>query len=88
MGDRALSFASGEGISDLPPALLAYKNAVEEAQLAAAVAKAAAQPPVQIKPEATAADQAAVLKAAGARPTTPPAPPQAPKPTTNSPTPP
>ena len=93
MGDRALSFASGEGISDLPPALLAYKNAVEEAQLAAAVAKAAAQPPVQIKPEATAADQAAVLKAAGARPitqdsATPPAPPQAPKPTTNSPTPP
>ena len=68
LGDRALSFASGEGISELPPALLAYKNAVEAEQLAAAVAKAAAQPPANLKPEATAADQAAVLKAAGPRP--------------------
>jgi len=93
LGDRALSFASGEGISELPPALLAYKNAVEAEQLAAAVAKAAAQPPAQPRPEASAADQAAVLKAAGSRPAVkdsaaPPLPPTAPAPTTNSPTPP
>jgi hypothetical protein len=93
LGDRALSFASGEGISELPPSLLAYKNAVEAEQLAAAVAKAAAQPPAQPRPEASAADQAAVLKAAGSRPAVkdsaaPPLPPTAPAPTTNSPTPP
>ena len=41
-GDRALAFASGEGISDLPPSLAKYKKDVEEAQIAAAVAKAAA----------------------------------------------
>ncbi len=67
-GDRALAFASGEGISDLPPSLAKYKKDVEEAQIAAAVAKAAAQPPAQAKPEATSADQAAVLKAANSRP--------------------
>jgi hypothetical protein len=67
-GDRALAFASGEGISDLPPSLAKYKKDVEEAQIAAAVAKAAAQPPAQTKPEATSADQAAVLKAATPRP--------------------
>ena len=90
LGDRALSFASGEGISELPPALLAYKNAVEAEQLAAAVAKAAAQPPANLKPEATAADQAAVLKAAGPRPSlkdssAPPLPPQPAGAKTNSP---
>jgi tetratricopeptide (TPR) repeat protein len=90
LGDRALSFASGEGISELPPALLAYKNAVEAEQLAAAVAKAAAQPPANLKPEATAADQAAVLKAAGPRPSlkdssTPALPPQPAGTKTNSP---
>ena len=67
-GDRALAFASGESISDLPPSLAKYKKDVEEAQIAAAVAKAAAQPPAQTKPEATSADQAAVLKAATPRP--------------------
>jgi len=69
VGDRALAFASGEGISDLPPSLAKYKKDVEEAQIAAAVAKAATQPPAQTKPEATSADQAAVLKAATPRPT-------------------
>ena len=68
LGDRALAFASGEGISDLPPSLAKYKKDVEEAQMAAAVAKAAAQPPAQTKPEATPADQAAVQKAAAPRP--------------------
>ncbi len=62
LGDRAVAFASGESL-DLPPALNKYKQEVEEAQVAAAVAKAAAQPPAQVKPEATAADQAAVQKA-------------------------
>lgn len=68
LGDRALAFASGEGISDLPPSLAKYKKDVEEAQIAAAVAKAATQPPAQTKPEATPADQAAVQKAAAPRP--------------------
>lgn len=68
LGDRAIAFASGESL-ELPPALAKYKQEVEEAQIAAAVAKAAAQTPAQAKPEATAADQAAVLKAATARPT-------------------
>ena len=67
LGDRAIAFASGESL-ELPPALAKYKEQVEEAQIAAAVAKAAAQPPVSTKPEATAADQAAVLKAAAPRP--------------------
>lgn len=67
LGDRAVAFASGESL-DLPPALAKYKQEVEEAQIAAAVAKAAAQPPVQAKPEATADDQAAVLRAATTRP--------------------
>ena len=67
LGDRAVSFASGESL-DLPPALAKYKEQVEEAQIAAAVAKASAQPPAQTKPVATADDQAAVLKAASARP--------------------
>ena len=67
LGDRAVAFASGEGL-ELPPALAKHKEEVEEAQIAAAVAKAAAQPPAQTKPEATAADQVAVLKAATARP--------------------
>jgi len=71
LGDRALAFASGEGISDLPPSLAKYKKDVEEAQIAAAVAKAAAQPPAQTKPEPTPADQAAVLKAATPRPAVP-----------------
>ena len=53
LGDRAIAFASGESL-DLPPALAKYKEKVEEAQIAAAVAKAAAQPPAQTKPEATA----------------------------------
>jgi len=69
LGDRALAFASGEGISDLPPSLAKYKKDVEEAQIAAAVAKAATQPPAQTKPEATPADQAAVQKATTPRPT-------------------
>ncbi|NBT90331.1 MAG: TIGR03790 family protein [Verrucomicrobia bacterium] len=68
LGDRAVAFASGESL-ELPPTLAKYKQEVEEAQIAAAVAKAAAQPPAQVKPEATAADQAAVLKAATPRPT-------------------
>ena len=68
LGDRAVAFASGESL-ELSPALAKYKQEVEEAQIAAAVAKAAAQTPAQAKPEATAADQAAVLKAATARPT-------------------
>ncbi|MCX6935241.1 MAG: hypothetical protein NTZ01_03470, partial [Verrucomicrobia bacterium] len=90
LGDRALAFASGEGISDLPPALAAYKDEVEAAQLAAAVAKAAALPPANVRPEATSADQAAVLKAATPRPsisdtaspanTNTPTPPQVPVP--------
>lgn len=67
LGDRAVAFASGESL-DLPPALNKYKQEVEEAQVAAAVAKAAAQPPAQVKPEATAADQAAVQKATAPRP--------------------
>ncbi len=67
LGDRAVAFASGESL-DLPPALNKYKQEVEEAQVAAAVAKAAAQPPAQAKPEATAADQAAVQKATAPRP--------------------
>ena len=67
LGDRAVAFASGESL-DLPPALAKYKQEVEEAQIAAAVAKAAAQPPAQTRPEATAADQAAVLQAATPRP--------------------
>jgi len=67
LGDRAVAFASGESL-DLPPALAKYKQEVEEAQIAAAVAKAAAQPPAQAKPEATADDQAAVAKAASLRP--------------------
>jgi tetratricopeptide (TPR) repeat protein len=66
LGDRAIAFASGESL-DLPPALAKYQQEVEEAQIAAAVAKAATQPPAQTKPEATAADQAAVLKAAAPR---------------------
>lgn len=70
LGDRALAYASGEGITDLPPALAKYKKDVEEAQIAAAVAKAAAQPPAQTKPEATPADQAAAAQAASSpRPT-------------------
>jgi uncharacterized protein (TIGR03790 family) len=93
LGDRALSFASGEGISELPPALQAYKDSVEAEQLAAAVAKAAAQPPANPRPEATAADQAAVLQATTSRPaikdsSAPPTPPQPPTTKTNSPTPP
>ena len=71
LGDRALAFASGEGIADLPPSLAKYKKDVEEAQIAAAVAKAAAQPPAQTKSEATPADQAAVQKAATPRPSLP-----------------
>jgi uncharacterized protein (TIGR03790 family) len=67
LGDRAVAFASGESL-DLPPALNKYKQEVEEAQVAAAVAKAAAQPPAQVKPEATAADLAAVQKATAPRP--------------------
>ncbi len=67
LGDRAVAFASGESL-DLPPGLNKYKQEVEEAQVAAAVAKAAAQPPAQAKPEATAADQAAVQKATAPRP--------------------
>jgi len=67
LGDRAVAFASGESL-DLPPALAKYKEEVEEAQIAAAVAKAAAQPPAQTKPVASADDQAAVLKAASSRP--------------------
>jgi len=67
LGDRAVAFASGESL-DLPPALNKYKQEVEEAQVAAAVAKAAAQPPAQAKSEATAADQAAVQKATAPRP--------------------
>jgi uncharacterized protein (TIGR03790 family) len=90
LGDRAVAFASGESL-DLPPALNKYKQEVEEAQVAAAVAKAAAQPPAQVKPEATAADQAAVQKATAPRPAvsdparngSPPLPPNA----TNAPTP-
>ena len=93
LGDRAVAFASGESL-DLPPALNKYKQEVEEAQVAAAVAKAAAQPSAQAKPEATAADQAAVLKATTPRPAvSEPAmnssttqPPASPNPT-NSPTP-
>jgi len=68
LGDRAVAFASGESL-ELPAALAKYQQEVEEAQIAAAVAKAAAQPPAQTKPEATAADQAAVLKAAAPRST-------------------
>ena len=92
LGDRAVAYASGESL-DLPPALAKYKQEVEEAQIAAAVAKAASQPPAQAKPEATAADQAAVLRAAGPRPaisepsmngSAPPAPASA---ATNAPTP-
>jgi len=96
LGDRAVAFASGESL-ELPPALAKYKQEVEEAQVAAAIAKAATQPPAQTKPEATAADQAAVLKAASPRPaltensgngSTPPAPPTPPSPTsTNAPAP-
>jgi uncharacterized protein (TIGR03790 family) len=67
LGDRAIAFASGESL-DLPPALAKYKEEVEEAQIAAAVAKAATQPPAQTKPVASADDQAAVLKAASSRP--------------------
>ena len=67
LGDRAVAFASGESL-ELPPALAKYKDEVEEAQIAAAVAKAAAEPPAQTKPVASAADQAAVLKAATTRP--------------------
>jgi uncharacterized protein (TIGR03790 family) len=94
LGDRAVAFASGESL-DLPPALNKYKQEVEEAQVAAAVAKAAAQPPAQAKPEATAADQAAVQKATAPRPAVsepamngslPPFP-SPPLSTTNSPTP-
>lgn len=93
LGDRAVAFASGESL-ELPPALNKYKQEVEEAQVAAAVAKAAAQPPAQAKPEATAADQAAVLKATSPRPavsepamhSSPLQPPASPD-TTNSPTP-
>lgn len=66
LGDRAVAFASGESL-ELPAALAKYQQEVEEAQIAAAVAKAATQPPAQTKPEATAADQAAVLKAAAPR---------------------
>lgn len=66
LGDRAITFASGESL-DLPPALAKYQREVEEAQIAAAVAKAAAQPSAQTKPEASADDQAAVLKAAAPR---------------------
>jgi len=68
LGDRAVAFASGESL-ELPAALAKYQQEVEEAQIAAAVAKAATQPPAQTKPEATAADQAAVAKAASLRPT-------------------
>ena len=99
LGDRAIAFASGESL-ELPAVLAKYKEQVEEAQIAAAVAKAAAQPPAQAKPEATAADQAAVLKAATPRPAVseppvnsaaaqppgPPAPPT-PIPSTNAPAP-
>jgi len=94
LGDRAIAFASGESL-ELPPALAKYKEQVEEAQIAAAVAKAAAQPPVSTKPEATAADQAAVLKAAAPRPavsepsmntSVPPSPPTPPS-STNAPAP-
>ena len=67
LGDRAVAFASGESL-ELPAALAKYQQEVEEAQIAAAVAKAATQPPAQSKPEATAADQAAVAKAASLRP--------------------
>jgi uncharacterized protein (TIGR03790 family) len=94
LGDRAVAFASGESL-ELPAALAKYRQEVEEAQIAAAVAKAATQPPAQAKPEATAADQAAVAKAASFRPavsepamngSVPPVP-TPPTPTTNSPTP-
>ena len=94
LGDRAVAFASGESL-ELPAALAKYRQEVEEAQIAAAVAKAATQPPAQAKPEATAADQAAVAKAASLRPaisepamngSVPPVP-APPAPTTNSPTP-
>ena len=94
LGDRAIAFASGESL-ELPPALAKYKEQVEEAQIAAAVAKAAAQPPVSTKPEATAADQTAVLKAAAPRPavsepamntSVPPSPPPPPS-STNAPAP-
>ena len=91
LGDRAITFASGESL-DLPPALAKYKQEVEEAQIAAAVAKAAAQPPAQTKPEATADDQAAVLKAAAPRAAVAepamngalPQPPSSPSPSTNA----
>jgi tetratricopeptide (TPR) repeat protein len=94
LGDRAVAFASGESL-ELPAALAKYRQEVEEAQIAAAVAKAATQPPAQAKPEATAADQAAVAKAASLRPaisepamngSIPPVP-APPASTTNSPTP-
>jgi len=65
LGDRALAFASGEGLDDLPPSLAAYKEEVEATQIAAAVAKAAAQPPANIHPEVSAADQAAATRVAG-----------------------
>jgi len=67
LGDRAVAFASGEDL-ELPPALAKYKEEVEEAQILAAVAKAATAPPAQSRPEATAADQAAVARAAAFRP--------------------
>jgi len=67
LGDRAVAFASGESLA-LPPALAQYQEQVEEAQIAAAVAKAAAQPPASAKSEATSADQAAVAQVAGIRP--------------------
>ena len=70
LGDRALAFASGEGWDDLPPSLAAYKEEVEATQIAAAVAKAAAQPPANIHPEVSAADQAAATRVAGSQ--TPP----------------
>jgi len=91
LGDRAIAFASGESL-DLSPALAKYQQEVEEAQIAAAVAKAAAQPPAQTKPEATADDQAAVLKAAAPRAAVsepamnasfPPSPAPSPSPTNN-----
>lgn len=94
LGDRAVAFASGESL-ELPAALAKYRQEVEEAQIAAAVAKAATQPPAQAKPEATAADQAAVAKAASLRPAisepamngSPPPVPAPPSSATNSPTP-
>lgn len=69
LADRAIAYASGESISELPPALAAYKNEVEASQLAAAVAKAAALPPITNRPTATSADQAAVLQATSTRTT-------------------